>query len=95
MPYGETPEYVYLDVPPVAEFRSCAGLVLAGMVTRARIGVGGLEDAVDVLESLHSGEEVTRYRFSLAQDGVVAEIEDPGSHEAEAATWRTVVELVA
>ncbi len=89
-----TTEYVYLDVPPVAGMRPCVGLVLAGMVTRAKIGVGGLEEAVDVLESLHSGEETTRYRFTLGDDGVIAEVEDPDAGEPED-TWRTVVELVA
>jgi putative transcriptional regulator len=91
----ETTEYVYLDVPPVAGMRPCVGLVLAGMVTRARIGVGGLEEAVEVLESLHSGEETTRYRFSMGDDGVVAEVEDPALEGPEGAGWRTVVELVA
>ena len=89
----ESPEYVYLDVPPSVETRPCVGLVLAGMVTRARIGVGGLEEAAEVLESLHSGEETTRYRFHLAEESVVVEIEDPGSNGDS--IWRTVVELVA
>lgn len=91
----EPTEYVYLDVPPSVDTRPCVGLVLAGMVTRARIGVGGLEEAAEVLEGLHSGEETTRYRFSLAEDGVVAEIEDPGIDANDGPTWRTVVELVA
>ena len=89
----ESPEYVYLDVPPSVETRPCVGLVLAGMVTRARIGVGGLEEAAEVLESLHSGEETTRYRFHLAEESVVVEIEDPGSNGDS--IWRTVVELVS
>lgn len=88
-------EYVYLDVPPVAGMRPCVGLVLAGMVTRAKIGVGGLEEAVEVLESLHSREETTRYRFSLGANGVVAEVEDPALEEPDGARWRTIVELVA
>lgn len=91
----ETPEYVYLEVPPSVEVRSCVGLVLAGMVTRARIGVGGLEEAAEVLESLHSGEETTRYRFFMAEEGVVAEIEDPDEGGSDGPAWRTVVELVA
>lgn len=95
MPYSEPSEHVYLKVPPAVEMRSCVGLVLAGMVTRARIGVGGLEEAVGVLESLHTGEETTRYRFSLADEGVVAEVEDPDRHDAEGTAWRTVIELVA
>lgn len=94
MPDNDPVEYVYLDLPPVAEMRSCVGLVLAGLVTRAKIGVGGLEEAVEVLESLHSGEELTRYRFCWTEEAVVAEIEDDGS-TAEDSSWRTVVELVA
>lgn len=91
----ESPEYVYLEVPPAVETRSCVGLILAGMVTRAKIGVGGLDEAAEVLESLHSGEETTRYRFHLADEGVVAEIEDPDGDESDGTAWRTVVELVA
>lgn len=65
---------------------------MAGMATRAKVGVGGLEEAVDVLESLHSGNEPTIYRFSMEEDRVVVEIEDPDGGED---TWRTVVELVS
>lgn len=90
-----SPEFVYLEVPPIAGMRPCVGLVLAGMVTRARIGVGGLEEAVEVLESLHSEDEPTRYRFSWGERGVVAEVEDPGDDAPEGGAWRTVVELVA
>ena len=39
-------EYAYLKVPPGTELRSCVGLVLAGMAARAKVGVGGLEEAV-------------------------------------------------
>ncbi|CAN5630189.1 hypothetical protein BH24ACT21_BH24ACT21_18650 [soil metagenome] len=95
MIHNESPEYVYLEVPPTVEMRSCIGLILAGMVTRARIGVGGLEEATEVLESLHSGQETTRYRFYLAEEGVVAEVEDPDGDESDGAAWHTVVELVA
>lgn len=95
MPDNEPAEYVYLDLPPVAEMRSCVGLVLAGLVTRAKIGVGGLEEAVEVLESLHSGEELTRYRFHWTEEAVVAEVEDAESYPGEGSNWRTVVELVA
>lgn len=94
MPDNDPTEYVYLDIPPVAEMRSCVGPVLAGLVTRAKIGVGGLEEAVEVLESLHSGEELTRYRFHWSEEAVVAEIED-GENGSEDSCWRTVVELVA
>jgi len=86
-------EYAYLKVPPVAEVRSCVGLVLAGMVARARVGVGGLEEAVELLEGFHSGEAPTRFRFSLGNDGVLAEVEVPSADESS--RWRTVVELVA
>ncbi|HEX2728816.1 MAG TPA: hypothetical protein VHM16_03620 [Rubrobacteraceae bacterium] len=85
-------EYTYLEVPPMREMRGCVGLVMAGMAARARIGVGGLDEAVETLESLHSDQEPTNYRFSMAEDRVVAEIEDPADGEA---VWRTVVELVS
>ena len=85
-------EYAYLKLPPDADLRSCVGLVLAGMAARARVGVGGLEEAVEVLEGFHSGDAPTRFRFSLANDGVLAEVEEPSAGESR---WRTVVELVA
>jgi hypothetical protein len=88
-------EYAYLKVPPDAEVRSCVGLVLAGMVARARVGVGGLEEAVELLEGFHSGEASTRFRFSLGNEGVLAEVEEPSAGETEEPRWRTVVELVA
>lgn len=92
---AESPEYVYLELPAAADTRPCVGLVLAGMVTRARIGVGGLEEAAEVLESLHSGNETTRYRFHLAEEGVVAEVQDSDVNDPDGPAWRTVVELVA
>lgn len=92
---GAPSEYVYLDLPPQTGTRPCVGLILAGMVTRARIGVGGLEEAVEILESLHSGEETTRYRFSMVEEGVVAEVEDSFGDDPDGPIWRTVVELVA
>ena len=85
-------EYAYLKLPPDSDLRSCVGLVLAGMAARARVGVGGLEEAVEVLEGFHSGDAPTRFRFSLANDGVLAEVEEPSAGESR---WRTVVELVA
>jgi hypothetical protein len=85
-------EYAYLKVPPDAELRSCVGLVLAGMAARARVGVGGLEEAVELLEGFHSEVAPTRFRFSLGNEGVLAEVEEPS---AGASRWRTVVELVA
>jgi hypothetical protein len=85
-------EYAYLKVPPSEELRSCVGLVLAGMAARAKVGVGGLEEAVEQLEGFHSGDAPTRYRFSLGDEGVVAEVEEP---PGDGSRWRTVVELVS
>ena len=85
-------EYAYLSVPPSEELRSCVGLVLAGMAARARVGVGGLEEAVELLEGFHSADEPTRFRFSLRDEAVVAEVEEPA---ANGPRWRTVVELVS
>jgi hypothetical protein len=85
-------EYAYLRVPPSEELRSCVGLVLAGMAARARIGVGGLEEAVELLEGFHSEAAPTHFRFSLSDEAVVAEVEEPAS---EGSRWRTVVELVS
>ena len=56
-------EYAYLRLPPHEELRSCVGLVLAGMAARARVGVGGLEEAVEVLEGFHADDAPTRFRF--------------------------------
>jgi len=89
---SQSREYAYLKVPPDAEVRSCVGLVLAGMAARARVGVGGLEEAVELLEGFHSGDAPTRFRFSLGNEGVLAEVEEPSAGESR---WRTVVELVA
>jgi putative transcriptional regulator len=85
-------EYAYLKVPPSEELRSCVGLVLAGMAARARVGVGGLEEAVELLEGFHSEDAPTHFRFSLSDEAVVAEVEErvPGGSR-----WRTVVELVS
>ena len=86
-------DYTYLKIPATAEALPCVGLVLAGMLTRARIGVGGLEEAIDVLESFHSDKESTRYRFSMGEDRVVAEVEGPDGEVED--DWLTVVELVS
>ncbi len=86
-------DYTYLRVPSASETLPCVGLVLAGMLTRAKIGVGGLEEAIDVLESFHSESGPTCYRFSMGEDRVVAEVEGPDG-EAED-DWLTVVELVS
>jgi hypothetical protein len=88
-------EYAYLKVPPREEMRSCVGLVLAGMVARAKVGVGGLEEAVEVLESFHADEGSTRFRFSMAGEGVLAEVEEPAVEGSEGTRWRTVVEMVS
>lgn len=88
-----TDEYTYLKIPAMDDALPCVGLVLAGMVTRARIGVGGLEEAIEVLESFHSDTEPTRYRFALGDDRVVADIEGPGGEGED--DWVTVVELVS
>jgi hypothetical protein len=88
-------EYAYLRLPPHEQLRSCVGLVLAGMAARARVGVGGLEGAVEVLEGFHAGDAPTRYRFSLAGEGVLAEVEEPASGGDTETSWRTVVELVS
>jgi hypothetical protein len=88
-------EYAYLKLPPHEQVRSCVGLVLAGMVARAKVGVGGLEEAVEVLESFHSDDAPTRFRFSLAGEGVLAEVEEPSGDGSEGTRWRTVVEMVS
>jgi len=54
-----------------------------------------LEEAVEVLESFHAGDAPTRFRFSLAGDGVLAEVEEPDPGKSGEMTWRTVVELVS
>ena len=88
-------EYAYLKLPPHDELRSCVGLVLAGMVARAKVGVGGLEEAVEVLESFHADAAPTRFRFSLAGEGVLAEVEEPVDEGSTRTRWRTVVEMVS
>ena len=98
--YG-TGEYTYLTLPPDRALRSCIGLVVAGLAARARIGVAGLEEAVELLEDRHSTKGPTRYRFSLKDEGLVAEVEDweqavsRENDEAGDASWRTVVEMVS
>ena len=84
-------EFAYLEVPPQADLRSCVGLVMAGMAMRARVGIGGLEEAVEVLESVHRSSAPTRYRFHLEEERVVAAVED--MDEGAGDGWRTVVEL--
>lgn len=86
-------QYAYLTLPPHGELRSCVGLVMAGMAARAKVGVGGLEEAVALLEDFHADDGPTRFRFALADDGVLAEVEEPEGEEGW--RWRTVVELVS
>jgi hypothetical protein len=88
-------EYAYLRLPPHEGLRPCVGLVLAGMAARARVGVGGLEEAVEILEGFHADDAPTRFRFSLADDGVLAEVEEPDQGKDGVMTWRAVVELVS
>jgi len=90
----QSQEYAYLKVPPDKELRSCVGLVLAGMAARAKVGVGGLDEAVELLQGFHSGSAPTRFRFSLGDDRVLAEVEELAG-EPERFRWRTVVELVS
>ena len=92
MSADRAPEYAYLTVPPAEELRSCVGLVLAGMAARARIGVGGLEEAVELLEGFHADDSPTRFRFSMGEEGVLAEVEAASGEEPR---WRTVVALVS
>lgn len=88
-------EFAYLRIPAAEELRSCAGLVLAGMAARATVGVGGLEEAIEVLEGVQSVDEIIDFRFSLSEGGVVAEVAEPTGDGSEAQRWRTVVELVS
>jgi hypothetical protein len=91
-------DYTYLTLPPNGPLRSCIGLVVAGLAARARIGVAGLEEAVELLENQHSTEGPTRYRFCIKDDSLVAEVEDGGITELRGdggTGWRTVVEMVA
>ena len=94
-------EYTYLTLPPDRALRSCIGLVVAGLAARARIGVAGLEEAVELLEDRHSTKGPTRYRFSLKDEGLVAEVEEweqaagRENDEAGEAGWRTVVEMIS
>jgi putative transcriptional regulator len=86
-------QYAYLTLPPHGELRSCVGLVMAGMAARAKVGVGGLDEAVALLEDFHADDVPTRFRFALAEDGVVAEVEETDAEEGR--RWRAVVELVS
>lgn len=96
MQSGDSANYTYLTIPPDETLRSCIGLVVAGLAARARIGVAGLEEAVELLEGQHVAESPTRYRFYLDEDSLVAEVEEPAASKAgDSDGWRTVVELVS
>lgn len=95
-----TAEYTYLKLPRSSDCSSCVGAVLAGLLSRAGIGVGGLEEAVEALERSRA-EGGTSYRFALLEDRIFAQIEDtsggetPESLGADDSGWRTLAELVS
>src|SRR5919202_6396241 len=91
---AEAIEYTYLTIPSDRALRSCIGLVVAGLAARAKIGVAALEEAVELLEGQQATNGPTRYRFSLKEDGLVAEVEEgkPAAVRGEAgepSSWRT------
>jgi hypothetical protein len=92
-------DYTYLTLPPDRTLGACIGLVVAGLAARAKIGVAALEEAVELLEGQRAAEGPTRYRFSLREDGLVAEVQEGkptavGGGVGESG-WRTVVELIS
>lgn len=98
-----TVEYTYLKLPRSTDCPSCVGVVLAGLISRAGIGVGGLEEAVEALERSRV-EGGTSYRFALLEDRIFAQVEDesggetPETPEAPGpggSGWRTLAELVS
>lgn len=73
--------------------------MLAGLTARASIGVGGLEEAVRVLEKAHAGGE-TSYRFALVDGKIMAQVEQTpaavnSEEDGEGSQWRTLAELVS
>jgi hypothetical protein len=99
---GAATDYTYLTLPPDRTLCSCIGLVVAGLAARAKIGVAGLDEAVDLLEKQQSMEVPTRYRFSLKEDSLIAEVEqrEPAAVRDKGDAggvhgWRTVVEMVS
>lgn len=90
-------DYTYLTLPPDRDLSSCIGLVVAGLAARAKIGVAALEEAVELLEGQQAANGPTRYRFSLKEDGLLAEVEEgkPVPARGEPSSWRTVVELIS
>lgn len=97
MARADAADYTYLRLPPDRALSSCIGLVVAGLAARARIGVVALEEAVELLEGQQAADGPTRYRFSLMEDGLIAEVEErePVPVRGESSSWRTVVELVS
>ena len=93
-------DYMYLTLPPERALRSCIGLVVAGLAARARIGVAAIEEAVNLLEGQQISNGPTRYRFSIKDDGLIAEVEEKQpapvrGGDVGTPSWRTVVELVS
>ncbi len=96
MARADAADYTYLTLPSNRALSSCIGLVVAGLAARAKIGVTALEEAVELLEGQQATTGPTRYRFSLREDGLLAEVEErePAVIRGEAG-WRTVIELVS
>ncbi len=90
-------EYTYLTLPSDRALSSCVGLVVAGLAARAKVGVAALEEAVELLEGQQAANGPTRYRFSLMEDGLLAEVEERKAApvRGEPPSWRTVVELIS
>jgi hypothetical protein len=95
---ADATDYTYLTLPPDRALRSCIGLVVAGLAARAKVGVAAIEEAVELLESQQAANGLTRYRFSLKGDSLLAEVEEwePAAVRGDGEPgWRTVVELVS
>jgi len=59
----------------------------------------GLEEAIEILEDQHSANGSTRFRFSLKDESLIAEVEEREPDAVRgigtASGWRTVVEMVS
>ncbi len=98
MARAEAVDYTYLTLPPDKALGPCIGLVVAGLAARAKIGVAAIEEAVELLEGQQAVNGPTRYRFSLNEDSLVAEVEDrepTAVRGDDRSGWRTVIELVS
>ena len=101
MASADATDYTYLTLPPDRSLRSCVGLVVAGLAARARVGVAGLEEAIEILEDQHAADGPTRYRFYIKDESLVAEVEDErgavraNGESRDGSGWRTVVEMVS